>query len=123
MAVILVLLCVYAAWGEEVGKVDEQNMQESYEWSIIYIRALTAMNERLYRERNLERMTRLHSALDSKSKGVFRTAEEILKISWFSILVNDFHYHQTRREHGDMTVGDVFLPWIKIQDSWFDMKK
>jgi hypothetical protein len=117
---ILIILCVFVAWGEEAQRIDEQNMQESYEWSVSYIRALTVMNERFYRDKNLERMTQLHAVLDCKNKSCPYIVKNKLTNSWVSIVANDFAYHQTRREYGDMTVGDVILPWIAVQDRWFD---
>jgi hypothetical protein len=128
-------LCSFPAWGEEAEEFDEQELEESYEWSISYIRALTVMTESLYREKNLDDMTRLHSILVN-NKGVNYTQMDFfgsnlyqrsetsplnkLLNRWREIVLEDFWYHQQRREKGDRTVGDVTLPWVEVGKLYFE---
>jgi len=36
------------------------------------------------------------------------------------IIIRHFWNHQRRRENGDMTVGEIILPWVEVRDEWFE---
>jgi len=126
------------AWRIENENMDEQakkDMREVFDWILFYIRVLAVASERLYVESSLEKLTQLHSILVNNRNVSFTEidqhvhhrrldVEEIneqtrLDIRRFYVIVNDFWNHQFRRQNGDMTVGDVILPWVKVRDEWF----
>ena len=39
-----------------------------------------------------------------------------LNLRLYDLIVSDFWGHQARRKNGDMTVGDIILPWVEVQD-------
>ena len=43
--------------------------------------------------------------LDSQTK---------LNLRRYDLITNDFWHHQARRKNGDMTVGDITLPWVEV---------
>jgi len=65
--------------------------------------------------------TEMDLLLHKRRLNIEETNEQAwLDIRRFLIIVNDFWIHQFRRENGDMTVGDIVLPWAKVQGEWFE---
>jgi len=113
---------------DEVKKI----MEEVYAWILCYIRALAIIGERLYIEKNLQKMTQLHSILVNNRNVSYTEVDSVLQ-RWstesyeqrrfdtrrFYIITRHFWHHQRRRQDGDMTVGDIILPWVEVRDEWF----
>jgi len=110
---------------------------EKYNWILCYIRALAVINERFYIERSLKEMTQLHSVLVSNRRVSFteldrrfiqlrrhQLSDEQRRFDdlRYYIITNHFWSHQFRRQSGDMTVGEIILPWVKIRDEWFEIQ-
>ena len=107
-------------------------MQGTYNWILCYIRALTIVSERLHAEKNLKEMTQIHFALVNNRRVSHTEADRHsgrrisvsgeqrgFSNSWFYIITRHFWHHQRRRQDGDMTVGDIILPWVEVRDEWF----
>jgi len=125
---------------EEENIVDnetKETMQKLFRWILSYIRALAIASERLYAESSLEEMTQLHSKLmNSRNINNIRDwgSEHLLRrrfindeqrrfdIRRFYFIAGErgFWNHQRRRQNGDMTVGDIILPWVEVRDYWFE---
>jgi len=127
---------------EEENIIDDETekaMTYKYEWILCYIRALALVNERFYVENSLKELTQLHSKLINNGS-VSRTEvdsflpgrrghfipdsdefEEQISFDFrrFYIIIRHFWYHQYRRQNGDITVGDIILPWVEVRDGWF----
>jgi len=131
-------------WKRAIESIDKETMEEmkkSYEISIHCIRVLAVISERLYLERDLTAMAQLHSKLANNINvnytpmGIFHQDFSGIKNTYgdgadFSelnsqtrfdlrrhdLIANDFWGHQARRRNGDMTIGDVILPWIRVWD-------
>jgi len=133
-------------WKTAIESIDKQTREEikkSYEMSIHCIRVLAVINERLYLERCLETMVELHSRLagnininytprisfrreqrfsalrDTYGDGADfpdLDAQTRLDLRRHDLIANDFWGHQARRRNGDMSVGDIILPWIRVWD-------
>ena len=126
---------------ENIGDETRKEMRNLYERSIHCIRTLTVTSERLYLERDLKTMVQLHSRLVSNRNinytptGVFHQDFSVLKNTYgdgrdfhelnsqtrlnlrrYDLIANDFWGHQARRGNGDMTVGDIILPWVEVWD-------
>jgi hypothetical protein len=124
---------------ESIDDETKEEMKDSYERSIHCIRALAVVSERLYLERDLRTMVQLHSRLacnininctptgvsnqdfsDIKDKygdgGNFLELDQQTKLDLrrYDLIANDFWGHQARRRNGDMSVGDLVLPWVEI---------
>jgi len=123
---------------ENIDDETKKAMREVYEWILCYIRALAIISESLYVEKNLEEMTQLHSTLVNNRNvsytkidlyvhhrslhGIKEVDEQTrLDIRRYYIIQRDFWDHQFRRQNGDMTVGDVILPWVEVQNEWFEI--
>ena len=126
----------------------EKAMTYTYEWILCYIRALAIVNERFYVENDLKELTQLHSKLIN-NRNVSRTEvdrylsrshiipagktsitityemraefeeQSRLDMRRLHIITRHFWYHQYRRQNGDITVGDIILPWVEVRDEWF----
>jgi len=42
------------------------------------------------------------------------SAQAKLDLRRYDVIANDFWGHQARRRNGDMTVGDIILPWVRV---------
>ena len=40
----------------------------------------------------------------------------MLDLRRYDLIVNDFWGHYSRRKNGDMSVGEIILPWVEVQD-------
>ena len=131
-------------WRTAIENIDVQTkdeMEKSYRSSIFYIRALAVMCENLYLEIDLRTMVQLHSKLvNNKNISYTPTGASFqdfstlkntygdgadypdldtqtkLNLRRFDLIANDFWGHQARRRNGDMTVGEIILPWVEVQD-------
>ena len=131
-------------WRTAIENIDDQikdDMEKSYRRSIFYIRALAVMCENLYLEKDLRMMVQLHSKLVNNKNISFTPtgvsyqdfnalkntygdgadypdldAQTKLNLRRFDLIANDFWGHQARRRNGDMTVGEIILPWVEVQD-------
>jgi len=121
---------------ENIDDETKKAMRNVYDWILCYVRALAIITERLYLEKNLKELTQLHSTLVNNRNvsyteidlhlhgrslyGIREIDEQTrLNIRRFYIIVSDFWGHQFRRENGDMAVGEIILPWVKVRDEWF----
>jgi hypothetical protein len=116
-------------------------MENSYEKAIYCIRALAVINDRLFLENDLETMVQLHSRLASNTNvnctptGVYYQNFSTIKDTYgdgenfpeldpqtkfnlrrYDLIVNDFWGHQARRINGDLTVGEMILPWVEVKN-------
>jgi len=116
-------------------------MDKSFGRSMYCIRALSVICEKLYLEKDLLKMVQLHLRLSrnnnlnctpsgvshqdfSALKSTYGDGADIsgldsqtkLDLRRFDLIVTDFWGHQERRKNGDMTVGDIILPWVEVQD-------
>ena len=131
-------------WKTAVESIDDETkeeMKDSYEKSIYSIRVLTVINEKLNLERDLTKMVQLHSRLANNRNinytptGVFHRnfsalkntygdgenfpeldAQTRLNLRRYGLIANDFWGRQARRMKGDMMVGDIILPWVRVWD-------
>ena len=169
---------------EEIDDETKEEMKNSYENAIYYIRVLAVISERLNQENDLETMVQLHSKLASNTnvnctptgiyhqvfrgekntkgdgeknqtldsqtglypryyqsntlsqpashrlsfieKDTIKDSEDISEIELneqtkfdqrrYDLIVNDFWGWQARRKNGDMSVGEIILPWIAVQE-------
>jgi len=135
--VLLVIICFVAvmmcarmglsAYGEYADDEAMQKLQEEYEWSVIYIRALAQMNASLHAEKNLEAMTRLHAKL-LNSRGIIYIENDFDFITRRNVIVES-HINALLREIGGvgsihwnkeiMTGTGGLLPLFKVRDGWF----
>jgi hypothetical protein len=124
---------------ESITDEVKEEMKNSYNRSIHYIRVLAIMSEHLFIERDLKTMVVLHSNLVhnknvnltpagisykdfSVLKETYGDGENFpeldpqtrLDIRRYDLLANDFWGHQWRRKNGDMTAGDIILPWVEV---------
>jgi len=121
---------------ENIDDETKKAVREMYEWILSYIRALAIINERLYVERSLREITQLHSELVGSGnvsvteidsflfpRRSSSRSEEQRKFDAVRrpIITGHFWHHQRRRQDGDMTVGDIILPWVEVRDEWFEI--
>jgi len=73
-----------------------------------------------YTPRRVYHRTQRFSALrDTYGDGAnfpYLDAQTRLDLRRYDLIANDFWGHQTRRRNGDMTMGDIILSWVKVQD-------
>ena len=127
---------------ESIYYETKEEMVEVQEWILFYIRALAIVNERLYVEESLKEMTQLHSALVN-NRNVSYTEADVhsdihslhrglniegtdqqsrFDIQRLHIIVEGFwNYQFMRRQNNDMTVGDIVLPWVEVQNEWLEV--
>ena len=128
---------------EEINDETKEEMKNSYEKAIYYIRVLAVISERLNQENDLETMVQLHSKLAGNTNvnctptGIYyqyfsnlmnsnKDSEDIfvtelspqakLDQRRYYLIVNDFWGWQARRKNGDLSVGEIILPWVAVQD-------
>jgi hypothetical protein len=139
---ILSLLPTPITWKRAMEDIDDNTkneMKNSYERSIHYIRILAILSELFYQENDLKAMTRLHSKLvNNKSISYTPTgissqdfseikkaygdgenfpeldAQTKLDLRRHDIIAHDLWSHQLRRKNGDMSVGEIILPWVPV---------
>jgi len=106
-----------------VDNTEIMNLQEEYEWSTIYLRALVLMNASLHSESKLEALTCLHEKLVN-NKGISYTEEDYFFSENRSVFVNgktDALLKELGYDREDKMTGEGgVLPWIKVRDDWFD---
>jgi len=126
--------------GSIVDDEAQKVMQETYNWILCYIRALAIISERLYTERSLIEMTQLHSTLVNNwrvshteiDRHLFHRSFVVEERRNFVIeeqrgfnnrrlyiITRHFWPRQHRRQYGDMTVGNIILPWVEVRNGWF----
>ena len=133
-------------WKIAIEKIDDEmkkEMKNLYEKAIYCKRNLAVISQRLNQENDLYTMVQLHSKLVSNTNvnctptGIFyqdfssviNTNKYNADISEtelspqakidqrrYDLIVNDFWGHYSRRRNGDMTVGEIILPWVEVQD-------
>ena len=133
----------WSADREEIDDETKEEMKNSYEKATYYIRVLAVISEILNQKNNLETMVQLHSKLASNTNvnctptGVYYqdfnsainnnidseyihetelSPQAKLDQRRYSFIVNDFWGWQARRKNGDMSVGEIILPWVEVQD-------
>jgi hypothetical protein len=131
------------SWKVEMESIDDKTkveMKDSYERSIFCIRALSVVSDKLYHEKDLKKMTQLHSKLHNNKDVSYITdsnrsdlnalrntygdggnhpeldPQTKLDLRRCDLIVNDYLGHQARRKNGDMTIGDMILPWVNVQE-------
>jgi hypothetical protein len=95
----------------------------------------------IFLENELETMVQLHSRLASNTNvnctptGVYYQSFSSIKDTYgdsanfpeldpqtkfdlrrYDLIVNDFWGHQARRKNGDLTVGEMILPWVEVKN-------
>jgi len=129
---------------ENIDDETRKEMRNLYERSIYCIRVLAVISERLYLEKDLTTMVQLHSRLMSNRSvsftptgrrhfdlrhffGILKrqfgdganflglSVQTKLDLRRYDLIANDFWGHQARRRNGDMSVGDIILPWVGVR--------
>ena len=113
----------FAADGECAGDEAMKNLREEYEWSMSYIRALALMNENLHAEKNLEAMTRLHEKLVDSKRITYTShafGRNFFMEPHIEALLREIGIGRLHWDKEIMTGAAGLLPWIKVQDGWFE---
>jgi hypothetical protein len=124
---------------ESIREGMKKEMKNWHEITIYYIRVLAVINEMLYLERDLKTMVQLHSKIVNNKyvsytpagiprqdfctiKSIYgdgRNFKNLDPLTSFNLrrhdlIASDFWGHYARRKNGDITVGDIILPWVEV---------